>query len=500
MRIVRLFCTSLLLVIALTQRASAFALIGPDIPGMATNAMGSAMNIGQGYRWNVPVVTYAYDQSFLDFFGTNGAAAVDSAIQILNALPPASTLDPNAYPTNAINFPPPPPIIINGSTNTNTFVSVLDLRSAALSLVLREMGLASPIPFLFELQPSVSGGMTNYNVIMRNFDPITDAPSSNINGEAFHYQLVTNQTTGQVGFIGVGFAASSISAAGFADFLDAGTFLNQISYDDAGGLAYLLSTNNVALENLIPGVSGAGTNAGNYVTTAPRPGVDKVTFQRVSFDSILGQIFPPLTNQYVDSYVSNGVLYHQNLQRVITQPDIVFSSAGLNNNINFTNSSTVGWANNALPGQPGPGVIQPPINITFNRLGLRVVDSYTFTSNHVVSYIPPWGSFDVSTNNGSLSLSDFIIYPGSSAPSTMFNLLFYASPGYFIPFASFNGPYNQVSWNLPGPAGTTYLLQSSSDLLNWTNIVAITNNGSSISCMEQVSNAPQSFFRTIPQP
>ena len=80
MRVVRLFCVSLLLTVVASQRASAFALIGPDVPGMATNAMGSPMNLGQGYRWNVPLVTYAYDTSFLDFFGTTGAAAVDSTI------------------------------------------------------------------------------------------------------------------------------------------------------------------------------------------------------------------------------------------------------------------------------------------------------------------------------------------------------------------------------------------------------------------------------------
>jgi hypothetical protein len=340
--------------------------------------------------------------------------------------------------------------------------------------------------------------VTNYNVIVRNFDPITDAPSSNINGETFSYQLVTNQTTGQVGFIGLALDPSSISAAGFADFLGANWFLNQISYDDAGGLRYLLSTNNVALENLIPGVQGLGTNAGSYVTTALRPGVDKITFQRVFVDSILGQISPPFTNQYVDSYISNGVLYHQNLERVITQPDILFSAASLDNNINFINPSASSWADNALPGEYGPGVIQPPITISFNRLGLRLKDFYNPTNGYQVSSIPPWGSFDVITNNGFTSYSNIVTYPVASAPSTTFNLLLYALPNFPGPALN-TGPYNQVSWNLPGPAGTPYVFQYSGDLSNWSNIVVITNNGWSITCMEQLSNAPQRFFRTIPQ-
>lgn len=487
MRIVQLFCASLLLAVVLVQRASAFALIGPDIPGMATNSMGSPMNIGQGYRWNVPLVTYAYDTSFLNFFGTNGAAVVDSAMQILNSLPPASTLDPNNYPTNVINTQPYP---------FNPNPDVLNLKSAALSLVLREMGLASPSEFIYQLQESVSGGVTNYNVITRNFDPITDAPSTNINGEGMYYELVTN-ATGLVALLRGATSPESITAVDYADALNPNFYLEQLSYDDAGGLRYLLSTNNVALENLIPGVQGAGANASNYVTTAIRPGVDKITFQRVSFDAILGQLLPPLTNQYVDSYISNGVVYQQNLQRVITQPDIVISAADLGNGTYFTNSSTAGWADNALPGQSGPGVIQPPIKITFNRLGLCLRDYYNPTNGYSVTSIPPWGSFDVSTNNGFISYSNIVIYPVASAPSTTFNFLLYSG---FIPNINFTGPYSQVSWDLPAVGGTAYVLQYSADLLSWSNIVAITNNGSSITCMEQAAYASQRFFRTVPQP
>ena len=57
--------------------------------------IGGPMDIGDGYRWNVPVVTYGFDQSFLDYFGTNGVAAVEGAIQILNDLPPASSIVPD---------------------------------------------------------------------------------------------------------------------------------------------------------------------------------------------------------------------------------------------------------------------------------------------------------------------------------------------------------------------------------------------------------------------
>jgi hypothetical protein len=87
--------------------ARAFSLLGPFEPWMTIsngffpsdeNDIGGPMCISNGYRWNVPVVTYGFDQSFLDYFGTNGVAAVENAIQILNDLPPASQIVLTNYP------------------------------------------------------------------------------------------------------------------------------------------------------------------------------------------------------------------------------------------------------------------------------------------------------------------------------------------------------------------------------------------------------------------
>lgn len=78
---------SLLAVTFLATRASAFSLLGPHEDWMQTmngfrqpNDIGGPMNLGQEYRWNVPVVVYAFDQSFRDYFGTNGVNAVEEAI------------------------------------------------------------------------------------------------------------------------------------------------------------------------------------------------------------------------------------------------------------------------------------------------------------------------------------------------------------------------------------------------------------------------------------
>ncbi len=66
-------------------RVGAFSLLGPYADWMDQTLaykqpgdIGGPMDINEEYRWNVPVVTYAFDQSFLDYFGSNGAAAVEN--------------------------------------------------------------------------------------------------------------------------------------------------------------------------------------------------------------------------------------------------------------------------------------------------------------------------------------------------------------------------------------------------------------------------------------
>jgi hypothetical protein len=136
-------------------RASAFALLGPFESWMQeTNGLrqqgdiGGPMCIGNEYRWNVPVVTYGFDPSFIQYFGTNGVAAVESAIQIINSLPPASENALTNYPYNTQHF--------NGTAQGEY---LLDIKSTTLYLLLEQMGLAQPTRYIFVLQrwnPAIS--------------------------------------------------------------------------------------------------------------------------------------------------------------------------------------------------------------------------------------------------------------------------------------------------------------------------------------------------------
>src|SRR5438445_12290564 len=102
-------CGWLLLLSFGLESASGFALLGPK-EAFQTAALGynrlteldypatswlilsgpeftyAPKNLGEEYRWSVPVLYYTYDTSFLDYFAADGVQAVDSAFAIFNSL------------------------------------------------------------------------------------------------------------------------------------------------------------------------------------------------------------------------------------------------------------------------------------------------------------------------------------------------------------------------------------------------------------------------------
>ena len=114
------------------------------------------------------------------------------------------------------------------------------------------------------------------------------------------------------------------------------------------------------------------------VTNEPglRRGVEKLTFVKTAYDSLLGQFYTPQTNYFTMTTVTNSTNWVQTYQRVVTAPDFLFSAADLApgpasrpvhwsdvaRNVNFN-------SNNVLPGLAGPGTIDPPTTITFNKAG-----------------------------------------------------------------------------------------------------------------------------------
>ena len=64
-------------------------------------------------------------------------------------------------------------------------------------------------------------------------------------------------------------------------------------------------------------------------TVALRQGIKKVAFIREDYDSLLGQFFYPVTNYYTLTAITNNTLRPEKIQRVVNQPDILFSAVDL---------------------------------------------------------------------------------------------------------------------------------------------------------------------------
>lgn len=493
------FCAAFLIASAVESRA--FSLLGPVQPWMQSSNgviydgdIGGPMCISNEYRWNVPVLTYGFDQSFSNYFGTNGIAAVKSAIQILNDLPPASQIVLTNYPFNSqhINF-------------TAQAQNLYDLKSETLSLLLEHMGLAQPTRYLFVIpqwnpiftNSDLSGYdlIPNY-IVQMNYDPQTLDTSPYLDGTLFSFHL---NYGGQFTFV----ASFSVSpfpfSAPVADFsLDAGYFYNGLTYDDVGGLAYLLSTNTVNYETLLPSVVGVGTNANLFVNGAWRPGVNKITFIPQSVNPVTGA-FLPMTNQFTDTFITNGNVTQQQLARTIAQPDFLFSVADTGeNNISLSmaiRSGTTNWINNAtLNGNTngaGPGVIQPSVAIIFGKSSWIAVRANTDESAYTEPYFF-WGTFDGSTN-------DPIYYPaptqtGTNQTTVRMWLTMGSNPNYTL-----NTFQRSFEWPLVSPANSPFVFQTSTNLKDWVGLFTNVNDGKIFTYFANNPTSPGRFYRVVQQ-
>mgnify|MGYP002029262548 CR=1 FL=1 len=73
------------------RKANAFVLIGPmDANATAqggvdfnyTDDLGGPKDLKRFFRWNIPMLTYAFDASFMQYFGLEGRDAVKEAVEV----------------------------------------------------------------------------------------------------------------------------------------------------------------------------------------------------------------------------------------------------------------------------------------------------------------------------------------------------------------------------------------------------------------------------------
>lgn len=245
--------------------------------------IGGPKNIGEAYRRNSPVIFYGYDAAFLDYFGSNGMAAVDSAAGLMNFSMTNNSLgNLDGYSLGLSEFPPES-LHVNYEAQA---LALTDLRSVTMHLLVEQMGLAEPERYTWTLAERYlpPGGKCPFDeyylVLQRNY---ADSPtaldqlqySSYVNDILYTYFIEEICTGPNPLAITLPFAEDpdadqyTAVAANTYDGLGIGGYYTGLTRDDVGGLRYLLTSNNIVWETpaFVGAAAASGTGAANLLTT-----------------------------------------------------------------------------------------------------------------------------------------------------------------------------------------------------------------------------------------
>ena len=285
-------------------------------------------NLGEEYRRNVPVMYYACNVNFLDFFGSNGVAAVDGAFAVLNGL------------TNVDRYSPALTEFPLESRHENYQAEALglyDLKSWVLgALMMEQLGQTDPVRYNWTLHdrihangsgiPPCPGGM-EYLVVQRNFD-ITSSPlnqlqySPYVNNVLYSYYILEFCTGPNPLAETIPFSVDPLAVlySPVASFnIGYGTFYTGLTRDDVAGLRYLLSTNNMNTESPPANTLLQSTNYNNETTLYTADLGALLSSAQTNAPALLPALFPGLvvgssstyltvaTNPVVFSYFTNYV-------------------------------------------------------------------------------------------------------------------------------------------------------------------------------------------------
>lgn len=183
-----------------------------------------------------------------------------------------------------------------------------------------------------------------------------------------------------------------------------------------------------------------------------RRGIERVQFIRANYDSLLGQFFQPLTNNYTMVLISNSQPVTEYYQRVVTQPDFLFQaqdltvpSANFPYGVDWT-ITTPNFDTSAVATQlAGPGAIVPGATLVFNKNeanlfvngSLNVYGIGTNAFLNIDTQLPDliWAAFDDTTNLP-------IVYPSTLNISNLMNqLVLQVSPS-AVPAGAVGAPYS----------------------------------------------------------
>ena len=321
LRLFKSLCFAVVLA-GIIPAAQAFSLLGPPPSGNGApdgyqqtvigynlaGDIGNPKNLGEEYRWNTPILNYAFDANFLDYFGSNGVVAVEEAVTILNAVSNLSSYSSslNEFPLEATRF--------NYQAQA---LSLVDLKSYALSFMVEELGLADSYRYTWVIRDrrTVQGANCPnmlYDIIKRNFDPETFQPTSYVNGTLLSYAIdetcaPPDPQADAVEFTVDPLAQYYTSVASFGWGLSYGGFWTGLTRDDVGGFRYMLRTNNMNWEGVSADSVMLRTNQATTTTLTTSDLGLLLAQSKTNNAGTLTALFPGLVVASTSSYFTNVV-------------------------------------------------------------------------------------------------------------------------------------------------------------------------------------------------
>lgn len=201
-------------------------------------------------------------------------------------------------------------------------------------------------------------------------------------------------------------------------------------------------------------------------------GIEKIQFVKSTYDSLVGQYFQPITNYYTMTVVSNSQPQFQYFQRIVTQPDYLFSAVDEDTGLTtghhaILREMTFNQAN-ALPGLAGPGTIGMQKTLFFDKAGPVFYNSSSgglfngtayggvlngtpyFTEtlgtdllDGFYDYYFVWASFDATTNAP-------VVFPNGTSIDTLQNGIMIQLTPAVLPIGYLGWPYTPTTITASG--------------------------------------------------
>ncbi len=301
----------------ITVPAEAVAVVGgANVSLNITDDLGGPKEIDRFYRWNVPDLTYSFDDSFVRYFGLEGVNAVNDAVGVMNDF--FEPADGSYKGVTSMDFARDGFVSNFNTTWLNTTAQnqqIIDLKSLVLGMLVNQMGIGNPHRYAFttrSISQNGTGTEWSFNVRLNNFDPLTLMPTDVINGVTYSYRLIhdaapraggapagaeiptfvdmeefTTDTSGNAwtavsGIVDAFYGNTAIYWTDSPTLFDFGVYYDgqnamggqyqprhALTYDDAGGLKYLYNTNNIVWEDLYPQANGGQVTLVEPATILP---------------------------------------------------------------------------------------------------------------------------------------------------------------------------------------------------------------------------------------